>query len=118
MAHFLDFERPIADLQGRIDELRETAKGGTVDITAEVTRLQAKSDKLLRETYAKLTPWQKTQVARHPERPHFGDYVEGLLTDWMPLAGDRAFGDDHAILGGLGTMDGRRVMVIGHGEGP
>ena len=86
MASFLDFEKPIAELQGRIDELRETAADGEVDIDAEVARLQAKSDKLLRETYAKLTPWQKTQVARHPERPHFKDYVAALVEDFMPLA--------------------------------
>ena len=79
MASFLDFEKPIAELQGRIDELRTTAADGTVDIDAEIARLQAKSDKLLRDTFARLTPWQKTQVARHPERPHFKDYVAGLF---------------------------------------
>ena len=117
MATFLDFEKPIAELQGRIDELRETAADGAVDIDAEVARLQAKSDKALRETYARLTPWQKTQVARHPERPHFKDYVAGLVDDFMPLAGDRAFGDDQAILGGLGRIGDRKVMVIGHEKG-
>src|SRR3546814_10678487 len=96
MASFLDFEKPIAELQGRIDELRETASDGALDISADVARLQAKSDKLLRDTYARLTPWQKTQVARHPERPHFKHYVEGLFDDFLPLAGDRAFGDDQA----------------------
>ncbi|SEM58724.1 acetyl-CoA carboxylase carboxyltransferase subunit alpha [Sphingomonas gellani] len=116
MPSFLDFEKPIAELQGRIDELRETA-GDTVDITADVARLQAKSDKLLRDTFAKLTPWQKTQVARHPERPHFKDYVAGLFDDFMPLAGDRAFADDQAILGGFATFRGRRIMVIGHEKG-
>ena len=79
--------------------------------------MQAKSDKLLRDTYAKLTPWQKTQVARHPERPHFKDYVAGLFDDFMPLAGDRAFADDQAIIGGFATFRGRRVMVIGHEKG-
>ncbi|MFA6122646.1 acetyl-CoA carboxylase carboxyltransferase subunit alpha [Sphingomonas sp.] len=117
MATFLDFEKPIAELQARIDELRETAAEGTVDIDAEVGRLQAKSDKLLRDTYAKLTPWQKTQVARHGERPHFKDYVAGLFEDFIPLAGDRAFGDDQAILGGFATLRGRRVLVIGHEKG-
>jgi len=117
MATFLDFEKPIAELQSRIDELRETAEGGTVDIDAEVGRLQAKSDKLLRDTYARLTPWQKTQVARHGERPHFNHYVAGLFDDFMPLAGDRAFGDDQAILGGFASFRGRRVMVIGHEKG-
>ena len=115
MQSFLDFEKPIAELQGRIDELRES--DGVVDIDAEVARLQAKSDKLLKDTYARLTPWQKTQVARHPDRPHFKDYVAGLLDDFMPLAGDRAFGDDQAIMGGLGMLDGRKVMVIGHEKG-
>jgi acetyl-CoA carboxylase carboxyl transferase subunit alpha len=117
MASFLDFEKPIAELQGRIDELRETAADGAVDIGAEVARLQAKSDKLLRDTYAKLTPWQKTQVARHGERPHFRECVAGLFEDFMLLAGDRAFGDDQAILGGFARFRGRRVMVIGHEKG-
>ena len=117
MATFLDFEKPIAELQARIDELRTTADGGTVDISADVARLQAKSDKLLRDTYAKLTPWQKTLVARHGERPHFRDYVAGLFDAFMPLAGDRAFGDDQAILGGFARFRGQRVMVIGHEKG-
>ncbi|GAA0730707.1 acetyl-CoA carboxylase carboxyltransferase subunit alpha [Sphingomonas japonica] len=117
MATFLDFEKPIAELQGRIDELRETANGGAMDIDAEVGKLQVKSDKMLRDTYLRLTPWQKTQVARHPERPHFLDYVTALIDDFLPLGGDRAFADDQAILGGLGTLRGRRVMVIGHEKG-
>ncbi|MHA6720768.1 acetyl-CoA carboxylase carboxyltransferase subunit alpha [Sphingomonas sp. RS6] len=117
MTTFLDFEKPIAELQTRIDELRTTAQGGDVDIAAEIDPLQAKSDKLLQETYARLTPWQKTQVARHPERPHFKHYVAGLIEDFMPLAGDRAFADDNAIIGGLGRFRGRRVMVIGHEKG-
>ncbi|MEZ0496978.1 acetyl-CoA carboxylase carboxyltransferase subunit alpha [Sphingomonas sp. IW22] len=117
MASFLDFEKPIAELQGRIDELRDTAAEGEVDIDAEVARIQAKSDRLLRETYSRLTPWQKTQVARHPERPHFKHYVAALIEDFMPLGGDRAFADDAAIIGGLGRFRGRRVMVIGHEKG-
>lgn len=117
MQSFLDFEKPIAELQDRINELRETAAGGEVDIAAEIARLQAKSDRFLKDAYSKLTPWQKTQVARHPERPHFKHYVAGLIDDFMPLAGDRAFGDDQAILGGLGRFRGRRVMVIGHEKG-
>jgi acetyl-CoA carboxylase carboxyl transferase subunit alpha len=115
MPAFLDFEKPIAELQSRIDELRET--GVDVDISAEIGRLQAKSDKLLRDTFAKLTPWQKTQVARHPERPHFKDYVAGLFDQFIPLAGDRAFADDQAILGGFAQFRGRRVMVLGHEKG-
>ena len=117
MASFLDFEKPIAELQGRIDELRDTAADGSVDIAADIARLQAKSDKLLKDTFARLTPWQKTQVARHPERPHFKDYVAGLFDEFVPLAGDRAFGDDQAILGGFATLDGRKLMVIGHEKG-
>ena len=117
MATFLDFEKPIADLQGRIDELRETAADGAINIDSDVARLQAKSDALLKSTYAKLTPWQKTQVARHPDRPHFKNYVAGLFEQFMPLAGDRAFADDQAILGGFATFRGRRVMVIGHEKG-
>ncbi|MBX3565173.1 MAG: acetyl-CoA carboxylase carboxyltransferase subunit alpha [Sphingomonas sp.] len=117
MTIFLDFEKPIAELQTRIDELRATAEGGAVNIDAEIGPLQAKSDKLLKDTYSKLTPWQKTQVARHPERPHFKHYVAGLIEDFMPLGGDRAFADDSAIIGGLGRFRGRRVMVIGHEKG-
>jgi acetyl-CoA carboxylase carboxyl transferase subunit alpha len=117
MTTFLDFEKPIAELQTRIDELRQTAEGGAVDIDAEIAPLQAKAEKLLRDTYARLTPWQKTQVARHPERPHFKHYVAGLIEEFMPLGGDRAFADDNAIQGGLGRFRGRRVMVIGHEKG-
>jgi len=117
MATYLDFEKPIAELQSRIQELRETAAGGEVDIEAEIGKLQAKSDSFLKAAYAKLTPWQKTQVARHPERPHFKHYVASLIEDFMPLAGDRAFADDQAIIGGLGRFRGRRVMVIGHEKG-
>ncbi|NNM76735.1 acetyl-CoA carboxylase carboxyltransferase subunit alpha [Sphingomonas sp. ID1715] len=117
MITFLDFEKPVAELEARVAELRETAAGGGVDIEAEIGRLQAKADKALRDTYARLTPWQKTQVARHPSRPHFKHYVARLIEDFMPLAGDRAFADDQAILGGLGRLHGRRVMVIGHEKG-
>jgi acetyl-CoA carboxylase carboxyl transferase subunit alpha len=117
MATFLDFEKPIAELEARVGELRETAEGSEVDIGAEIERLQAKAERLLRETYARLTPWQKTQVARHPDRPHFKDYVAGLIEDFVPLAGDRAFGDDLAIIGGLGRFRGRKVMLIGHEKG-
>jgi acetyl-CoA carboxylase carboxyl transferase subunit alpha len=113
----LDFEKPYAELVGRIDELRATIETGDVGAVGELTRTEAKAEKLLRDTYARLTPWQKTQVARHPGRPHFGDYVAGIVDDFMPLAGDRAFADDLAILGGFGRIDGRRVMVIGHEKG-
>jgi len=117
MASFLDFEKPIAELQSRIDELRETARGGGIDLGAEIARLQQKSDRLLRDTYARLTPWQKTQVARHGDRPHFRHFVAALFDDFMPLAGDRGFADDQAIIGGLARFRGRRVMVIGHEKG-
>jgi acetyl-CoA carboxylase carboxyl transferase subunit alpha len=119
MITFLDFEKPIAELSARVRELREAAEQGAIDldIDAEIARLEAKADKALRDTYARLSPWQKTQVARHPSRPHFKDYVARLVDDFMPLAGDRAFADDQAILGGLGRMNGRRVMVIGHEKG-
>jgi acetyl-CoA carboxylase carboxyl transferase subunit alpha len=117
MTSFLDFEKPIAELQARISELRETSGLGTTDIAPEIDKLEVKADRLLRDTYAKLTPWQKTQVARHPERPHFKDYVAGLVTDYLPLAGDRAFADDQAIQGGFARLNGRKVMVIGHEKG-
>jgi acetyl-CoA carboxylase carboxyl transferase subunit alpha len=117
MISYLDFEKPVAELEARVAELRDTAAGGTVDIEAEIGRLQAKADKALRDTYSRLTPWQKTQVARHPSRPHFRNYVARLIDDFMPLAGDRAFGNDQAILGGFGRLNGRRVMVIGHEKG-
>src|SRR5215207_9821092 len=117
MQTYLEFEKPIAELETRVSELRDTASAGELDLDAEIGRLEAKSSKLLRDTYAKLTPWQKAQVARHPERPHFKNYVAGLAEDFLPLAGDRAFADDPAILGGLATINGHRVMLIGHEKG-
>ena len=117
MLTYLEFEKPIAALDARITELRDTANAGSIDIDAEVGRLEAKSSKLLRETYAKLTPWQKTLVARHAERPHFNHYVAGLTDDFLPLSGDRAFGDDPAIIGGLARIEGQRVLLIGHEKG-
>src|SRR3546814_1720299 len=117
MATFLDFEKPIAELDARVRVLRDTAEAGELNIDSEIEKLQAKSEKLLRDTYGKLTPWQKTQVARHPERPHFKDYVAGLVEDFVPLSGDRAFGNDQAIIGGLGRLDGRKIMLIGHEKG-
>lgn len=118
MQNYLDFEKPIAELETRVAELRKAAASSDeIDIDPEVARLEAKANKLLRDTYAKLTAWQKTQVARHPDRPHFNDYVAGLAEDFLPLAGDRAFGDDPAIVGGFARIDGRRVMLIGHEKG-
>src|SRR3954468_9349837 len=99
MPTFLDFEKAIAELDNRIEELRETAEDSDLSIDAEIEKLEAKSERMLRETYARLTPWQKTQVARHPDRPHFKDYVAALIADFMPLAGDRNFGEDRAIVG-------------------
>lgn len=115
MTAYLDFEKPIAELNVRIAELRDASEG--TEISDEIVKNEMRAERLLRETYAKLTPWQKTQVARHPERPHFRDYVANIFTDFMPLAGDRAFADDQAILGGFARIDGRRVMVIGHEKG-
>jgi len=117
MPTFLDFEKPIAELEARIAELRETASAGEANIEAEIVRLEERSRRLVRDTYARLTPWQKTQVARHPERPHFKDYVAALIEDFLPLAGDRGFGEDQAIVAGLGRLRGRKVMVIGHEKG-
>ncbi|MCJ8191756.1 acetyl-CoA carboxylase carboxyltransferase subunit alpha [Sphingomicrobium aestuariivivum] len=117
MSSYLDFERPIAELEARVAELRDTAAKSDVDLTSDIERLEGKAARLLRETYSKLSPWQKAQVARHPERPHFKDYVAGIADDFMPLAGDRAFAEDAAIVGGLARIDGRRVMLIGHEKG-
>lgn len=117
MQTYLDFEKPIAELEARVSELKETANSGELDLDAEIGKLEAKSAKLLRDTYSKLSPWQKAQVARHPERPHFKDYVAGLTSDFVPLAGDRSFADDPAILGGLATIDGGKVLLLGHEKG-
>ncbi len=117
MTTFLDFEKPIAELEGRIEELGHQDGDSGVDIAEEVSRLQARAERLLRQTYSRLTAWQKTLVARHPERPHLSDYVKALITDFTPLAGDRTFAEDPAIVGGLGRFQGRSVMVIGHEKG-
>src|SRR5882724_5049172 len=117
MPTFLEFEKPIAELEGKIEELRHLSDQGVMNIADEVAKLQTKADRLLRQTYAKLTAWQKTLVARHPERPHFTDYVGGLIEDFTPLAGDRAFAEDLAILGGLGRFRGRSAMILGHEKG-
>lgn len=117
MSSYLEFEKPIAKLDERIAELRASAEDDSVDISAELAKLEAKSASLLASTYASLTPWQKTQVARHPSRPHFRDFVAHAFEDFMPLGGDRAYGDDQAILGGFAKLHGRRVMLIGHEKG-
>lgn len=121
MDAILDFEKPIAELEGQIRELKRLSGDGdvadNVDIVDDVIRLEGKLEQLLHQTYDKLTPWQKTQVARHPRRPHFVDYQERLFTDYTSLAGDRNFGDDDAILGGLARFDGQPVVVLGHEKG-
>jgi acetyl-CoA carboxylase carboxyl transferase subunit alpha len=117
MPTFLDFEKPIAELEGKIEELRHLSDGGGLNIAEEVLRLQDKVERLLKTTYAKLTPWQKVQVARHPERPHALDYLETLFTDYQPLAGDRAYAEDAAVVGGLARFRGRSLVVIGTEKG-
>src|ERR1700723_1532827 len=107
MRHFLDFEKPIAELEGKIEELRRMSEPDGINIADEVARLTVVADKQLRATYARLTPWQKTQVARHPDRPKAMDYIAGLITEFTPLAGDRAFADDAAVLGGIGRFQDR-----------
>ena len=117
MESFLEFEKPVAKLEGKIKELRHMVDDGDMDIAEEVTKLQARADKLLEETYSTLSPWQKTMVARHLDRPHFSNYVTDLIEDFSPLAGDRTYGDDRAVVGGPGRFRGRSVMVIGHEKG-
>ncbi len=117
MISYLEFEKPIAELEQRISELRAAADGDDVDISNELQRLELKSAELLASAYRSLTPWQKTQVARHPSRPHFRDYVEYGFDEFVPLGGDRCFGDDTAIIGGFAKLDGRRVVLIGHEKG-
>ena len=117
MNGFLDFERPLAELEGKIKELRLLGDSGDLNLVDEIHRLQSKAERLLRQTYGKLTPWQKTQVARHAGRPRFGDYVGALVTDFTPIAGDRAFGDDSSIVAGLGRFRGFSAMILGHEKG-
>ncbi|SMF33602.1 acetyl-CoA carboxylase carboxyltransferase subunit alpha [Tistlia consotensis] len=117
MRHYLDFEKPIAELEGKIEELRHLSDGGELNIADEVARLQGKADRLLRQTYTKLSAWQKCQVARHPERPHSADYLAALIEDFVPLAGDRLYGEDRAILGGLGRFRGHSCVVLGQEKG-
>ena len=118
MRSYLDFEKPVADLEAKVEELRALSNGGdAASIGEELTKLEAKAAKALAELYANLTPWQKTQVARHPQRPHFVDYVKGLVAEFTPLAGDRHFGEDGAIVGGFGRFRGQPVCVIGQEKG-
>jgi acetyl-CoA carboxylase carboxyl transferase subunit alpha len=118
MRSYLEFEKPVADLEGQIQELRVLAeRGEAVDVTEEIGRLETKATQALQEIYQKLTPWQKTQIARHPDRPHFVDYVARLIEDFTPLSGDRKFAEDAAILGGFGRFRGQSVAVLGHEKG-
>ena len=118
MTHYLDFEKPLAEIEGKAEELRAMARSNEeMDIEAEARALDQKATNLLKDLYSKLTPWRKCQIARHPERPHCRDYIEALFTEYTPLAGDRAFGDDHAVLGGLARFNDRPVVVIGHEKG-
>jgi len=117
MTTYLEFEKPIAELESKIAELRHLPNSGDVDIAEEVMRLQDKVQKQIRATYAKLTPWQRVQVARHAERPHAQRYIDRLISDYTALAGDRAFGEDAAVVGGLGRLDGRSIVVLGQEKG-
>jgi acetyl-CoA carboxylase carboxyl transferase subunit alpha len=118
MRSYLDFEKPVAELEAKVDELKDlAANGGAVEIEEEINRLQARADEALTELYEHLSPWQKTQVARHPERPHVIDYIAGCIEEFTALAGDRKFGEDEAIIGGLGRFRGQPVLVIGHERG-
>ncbi len=118
MRTYLDFEKPIAELETKVAELRAlSGEGEAVSIVDEITKLEAKTHDALQDTYAKLSPWQKTQVARHPQRPHCVDYIDALLEEFTPLAGDRYFAEYHAMLGGLGRFQGRPVMVMGQEKG-
>jgi acetyl-CoA carboxylase carboxyl transferase subunit alpha len=116
MRSYLDFEKPVAELDARIDELRALAASGS-DIGEEIARTEEKAAQALNDLYATLTPWQKTLVARHPQRPHFTDFIEGLVTEFTPLAGDRKFGEDAALIGGFGRFRGESICVIGQEKG-
>ncbi len=113
----LDFEKPIAELEGKVKELRHLANGSDLDLAEEINRLESRASKLLQQTYSKLSAWQKTLVARHPDRPRCLDYIKHLVTEFSPLSGDRLFGEDKAIIGGIGRFRGRSIMVIGQEKG-
>lgn len=118
MTHYLDFEKPLAEIEGKAEELRALARANEdMDVEAEAKALDDKAEKLLSDLYKDLTPWRKCQVARHPDRPHCKDYIEALFDEYTPLAGDRNFADDHSVMGGLGRIDGRSVIVMGHEKG-
>jgi acetyl-CoA carboxylase carboxyl transferase subunit alpha len=113
----LDFEKPVLELESKIAELRNVSSDDSINIADEISRMQTKADRLLQQAYSRLTPAQKVQVARHPQRPHFKDYIKGMITDFTPLSGDRRFAEDHALIGGLGRFNGRSCVVIGHEKG-
>ncbi|MBP0482615.1 acetyl-CoA carboxylase carboxyltransferase subunit alpha [Sagittula salina] len=118
MAHYLDFEKPLAEIEGKAEELRAMARtNAEMDIEAEAKALDRKAEQLLTDLYSKLSPWRKCQVARHPERPHCRDYIDALFTEYTPLAGDRNFADDNAVMGGLARFNDTPVVVIGHEKG-
>ena len=117
MRHYLDFEKPIAELEGKIEELRRMSEPEGLNLADEVAKLTQAADRQLRAVYGKLTAWQKTQVARHPERPKASDYIAGLIAEFTPMAGDRAFGEDTAVIGGIGRFHGRSVVVLGTEKG-
>ncbi|HET7164287.1 MAG TPA: acetyl-CoA carboxylase carboxyltransferase subunit alpha [Pseudolabrys sp.] len=118
MRSYLDFEKPVAELEAKVEELRAMGEAGNaVAISEEINRLESKASLALQELYSELTPWQKTQVARHPQRPHCLDYIAGLISNFIALAGDRKFGDDPAIVGGFGRFRGESVCIIGHEKG-
>jgi acetyl-CoA carboxylase carboxyl transferase subunit alpha len=118
MRSYLDFEKPVAELEAKIEELRALQQGDkAVSISEEIGRLETKTAQALKDLYGNLSPWQKTLVARHPQRPHLSDYIASLVTEFTPLAGDRKFGEDAAIVGGLGRLQGMPVVVMGHEKG-
>lgn len=117
MSIILDFETQVIDIEKKIVALRDASKLGDVDVASEITKMQQKVDKMLSQIYQKLTPWQKVQVARHPERPKFTDYISEIFTDFIELSGDRVFADDQAIIGGLATLDGIKCVIIGEEKG-
>src|SRR5512144_1080493 len=118
MRTYLDFEKPIAELESKVAELKAlAAEQRSVSIEEELAKLEIKAREALEETYSELTPWQKTQVARHPERPHFRHYIDGLVQEFTPLAGDRFYAEDQAIIGGIGRLKGRSAMIVGHEKG-
>src|SRR2546430_16861964 len=116
MRSYLDFEKPVAELEAKIDELRTLAANGS-DIGDEIAKIEEKSAQALAELYANLTPWQKTLVARHPQRPHFSDFINALIAEFTPFAGDRKFGEDEALVGGVGRFRGESIFVVGQEKG-